>query len=74
MPITQPAHARLNDLLHDLRISQRELARRLGWTQAKIYRRCAGLTELTVREAEQIAAALDVPISRLVSTDAERAA
>ena len=59
----------VNTLLRELGISQRELARRLDWTQPKIQRRLSGVQAITVGEMEQIAAALGVPVSTLIPAD-----
>jgi transcriptional regulator with XRE-family HTH domain len=45
-------------------INQTELARRLGWHQSVLSRRLAGKIGLSIFEVEQIAAALDVPITQ----------
>jgi len=49
-------------------VSQRGLARALGWNPIFTHRRISGAVELTVPEVEQIADALGVPLSQLIST------
>lgn len=57
-------------LLTELGISQRELARRLGWTQPRIQGRLAGDIAVTVADLQQIADALGVPVDRLLTGQA----
>jgi transcriptional regulator with XRE-family HTH domain len=47
-------------------ISQRELARRLGWSQQYTWRRLAGRQEFSPTDLDQIASALDLPVDELV--------
>lgn len=56
-------------LLAEMGVSQRELARRLGWPQPRIQRRIAGDIPITVRDLERIADALGVPLSTLLPAD-----
>ena len=49
------------------KISQRELARRLGWTQPRVQRRIVGDARISVQDLHDIAAALDVPVTRFLS-------
>lgn len=44
----------------------------LGWTPSKISRKLNGHTPLTLREIEQIAEFLDVPLDALIPTDKEQ--
>jgi transcriptional regulator with XRE-family HTH domain len=60
----------VNALLTELGLSQRELARRLGWTQPKLHRRLSGVQAITVAEMELFAAVLGVPVTQLIPTDA----
>lgn len=53
-------------LLDQQRVSQRELARRLGVSQPWVQYRLAGETTITVADVERIAAALDVPLTDLL--------
>lgn len=48
-------------------LSQRELARRLGWTQVKVSRRLRSVSDLKTAELEQICHALGVPITDLLA-------
>lgn len=48
-------------------ISQRGLARTLGWNPIYTHRRISGAVGLTVPEIEQIADALGVPLAQLIS-------
>lgn len=50
-------------------ISQTELARRLGWGRMQVHRRLHGDADLTVPELQEVAAALDVPVSRLLPAE-----
>ena len=45
-------------------VTQRELSQRLGWQQSALSRRLAGKLDLTITELEQIAAALEVPVTQ----------
>ena len=47
-------------------VSQRELARRLGWNHVHTHRRISGKGSLSVAVLHEIAAALDVPITRFL--------
>lgn len=47
-------------------VSQRELARRLGWNHVHTHRRISGKVPLSVADLQEIAAALDVPITRFL--------
>lgn len=48
-------------------VSQRELARRLGWNPVHTHRRVTGKVPLSVTDLREIAAALDVPVSDLLA-------
>ena len=50
-------------------VSQSELARRIGRSQPWIWNRLNGQTELTVKDVQQIALALGVPISTFLRDD-----
>jgi transcriptional regulator with XRE-family HTH domain len=52
--------------MYDLRVSQRELARRIQVSQPWVQARLAGETTITVADIERIAAALGVPVSRFL--------
>jgi len=52
-------------------ISQRELARRLGWSQQYAWRRLAGRQEMSPSDLEQISQELGVSITDLVSRPVE---
>jgi transcriptional regulator with XRE-family HTH domain len=71
---THPAVQAIQDLLDQQGISQSELARRVGWDRMKVQRRMTGGAELTVAELEQIARALDVPVTRFLTDSAAGAA
>lgn len=49
-------------------ISQRQLARLVGWDHVYTHRRISGAVEITVPELEAIAAALGVPVTALLPT------
>ncbi len=53
-------------------VNQTELARRLGWQGSMLSRRLAGKIELSIFEVEQIAAALEVPVTQFGWTPATR--
>ena len=62
----------ITDALAAKGISQRELARRLGWSVMKAHRRIKGDVEISITDLEKIAAALDVAVSTfLVDTESE---
>lgn len=71
---THPAVEAINKLLDERDISRSELARLLGWERMTVVRRLTPgsryTTDLTVPELEQIAAALDVPVTQLLPTPA----
>lgn len=46
--------------------TQRDLARALGWTEAKLSRRLSGSVPWALEEVELIASVLDVPRSQLI--------
>lgn len=50
-------------------MSQRELARRLNWSQTYLSMRLRGKYDFTVIELQAIAVALGVPLSALIPTD-----
>ena len=50
-------------------VSQRGLARLLGWDPIFTHRRISGAVELTVPELQSVAAALGVPLSTLIPAD-----
>jgi len=54
-------------------LSQREMARRLGWSQQYFWRRIAGKHEFSASDLEQVARVLDVPVDRFLRAP-ERAA
>jgi transcriptional regulator with XRE-family HTH domain len=56
--------------MYELRISQRELARRLEVSQPWVQGRLAGDITITVADVERIAAALGVPVTQLLPTPA----
>jgi transcriptional regulator with XRE-family HTH domain len=47
-------------------VSQRQLARLLGWDHVYTHRRISGAVALTVGELHEIAAALSVPVTRFL--------
>ena len=55
-------------------ISQRELARRLGWSQQYTWRRLAGRKEFSPTDLDQIASVLDLPVTELIPIDATEVA
>jgi transcriptional regulator with XRE-family HTH domain len=55
-------------VMYELRVSQRELARRLEVSQPWVQARLAGETTITVADVQRIAAALDVPVTRFLPT------
>ncbi len=61
---TQSLAAELRAELARQRLSQRELAKRLGTSQAWVSRRLVGEVEPTPEEISQIAGALGVPASK----------
>lgn len=60
----------INALLAELGVSQRELARRLGWTQPRIQGRLSGEIAITVADVEAIAAALGISADRIIPAPA----
>ena len=52
------------------RITQQELALRLGWAGSQASRRLSGHVPLSFDEVERIARALEVPVEQLMSTRA----
>lgn len=55
-------------VLDEQRVSQRELARRLHVSQPWVRERLTGGTSISVGDVEQIAAALEVPVTRFLPT------
>jgi transcriptional regulator with XRE-family HTH domain len=55
-------------VMYELRVSQRELARRLDVSQPWVQARLAGETTITVADVERIATALGVPVTRFLPT------
>jgi len=49
------------------RMTQEELARRIGWQGSQLSRRLSGLIQFRTAEVESIARALDVPLDQLMS-------
>jgi transcriptional regulator with XRE-family HTH domain len=49
------------------KLSQSELAEKLGWTQVKVSRRLRSVGQLSIEELEQISDALGVSITELTS-------
>ena len=48
-------------------VSQRELARRVGWRQSQLWKRLHGHVPYRTDEIERLARALDIPYEQLVS-------
>ena len=48
-------------------ISQRQLARRVGWAQSQLWKRLRGHVDYRTGELELIAAALGIPVEQLTS-------
>lgn len=72
---THPAVEAINAILSEQGISRTELARRLDWERMQVVRRLTPgkyRTDLTITELEKIAAALDVPVSQLLPSEATR--
>lgn len=73
MALTEALKRSINAELTRQSLSQRELARRCGWSQQYLWRRLAlhdnADLEFTPSDLEAIAAALDVPISSLLPTE-----
>ena len=67
-----PVPASVRAELARAQISGRQLGRHLGMTPAAIARRLSGRTPFTVDQLLQVAAFLEVPISRLLPDDAQR--
>ena len=59
--------AEIRDEMKRQSVSQRELARRVGWAQSQLWKRLRGLVPYRTDEIERIARALDVPVSQLMS-------
>lgn len=51
------------------RVSGRELATRLGWSERTLRRRLAGQTPFTVDELTSVASFLDVPVLELLPAE-----
>jgi transcriptional regulator with XRE-family HTH domain len=56
------------------RLSQEDLAAELGWTQEKVSRRLTGTVTFSTNEVEQVATALGIPLSQLVTPSVQAAA
>ena len=56
---------RLKELLIEKGVSGSELARRMGVTPAYVNLACAGKVNLSVKQCEKVAVALDVPVAAL---------
>lgn len=69
MALSEALKTSINAELVRRHISQRELARRLGWSQQYLWRRLSphenADMEFTPSELEKIAAALGVPVAQL---------
>lgn len=61
-----PAVQAIQSLLDEREISKSELARQLGWGRMQVVRRLSGDAELSVAELQEIARALEVPVSQLL--------
>ena len=74
--VTAPSGSRVADRLRGLmaegRVPQKSLAGHLGVSQSYLSRRLTGQVDFKLSELEAIAAALDVPLTRLLGQ--ERAA
>lgn len=70
MALSQDLKTSISAELTRQSISQRELARRLDWSQQYLWRRLSAHEnadmELTPSELEAIAAALDVPVTKFL--------
>lgn len=69
MTLAERIRRAVNDQLVQRGISQREMARRLGWSQPYTWRRLAGHTELSLSDLDQIANALGLTAADLVSAE-----
>lgn len=69
MTLAERIRSAINAEITQRGVSQRELARQLGWSQQYIWRRLAGRYEISPSDVEQIAAALGVPVSTLIPAD-----
>ena len=56
------------------RLSQRELAERLGWTQGFLSRRLTGVTPMSLDEADRIAWALGISLLEVQARQVMRGA
>jgi len=60
------AATRLRAVMAEERVSAAELARRLAVSNPYVWRRMHGATSLSMAELERIAAALNIPVARLI--------
>jgi transcriptional regulator with XRE-family HTH domain len=60
------AESEIGALMYELRVSQRELARRLQVSQPWVQGRLAGDINITVSDIHRIADALGVPVTRFL--------
>jgi len=66
MQLNEAARHAISAELAQRGISQRALARMLGWSQTYLQNRILGRYALTTTEVEQIAKALEVPVTQLI--------
>ena len=65
--LTESVSTEIRAELRRQSVSQRELARRVGWAQSKLWKRLHGQVLYRTDEIERIARALDIPYEQLVS-------
>jgi transcriptional regulator with XRE-family HTH domain len=58
----------IRDVLTERGMSQRELARRLGWGRMRLQHLLKGNTRLGLADLQSIAAELDAPVTRFLFT------
>jgi len=73
MPLDEVTRDAINAELGRRRMSQRALARELGWSQTYLRLRLSGRYPLTTRDIQAIADALGMPVTRFLPAP-ERAA
>ena len=65
--LTESVSTEIRAELRRQSVSQRELARRVGWAQSQLWKRLRGQVPYRSDEIERIARALEIPVDQLVS-------
>ena len=69
VPLARRIARRIRAELAERGLTQTDLAARLGWPQQRLNRRLTCTVPIDAVELEQVAAALGVPVARLIPID-----